>query len=224
MPHEQLGLSNDELLSTTRAVRKRLDLDRPVSEDVLRECMEVAVQAPTGSNAQGWQFVFVTDPAKKAKIGEIYRQAFSIYRDMPIAIHKLHMDSGDNNLTDSQTRSASSADYLAENMGRVPALLIPCIAGRTDSPETSNIISQTGTLGSIIPAAWNFMLEARARGIGTAWTTLHLMQEKEVADIIGIPFDDYMQVALIPIGYTKGTSFKPAYRPPVETVMHINNW
>ena len=224
MPHDQLGLSNDELLSTTRAVRKRLDLDRPVPEDVLKECMEVAVQAPTGSNAQGWQFVFVTDPAKKAQIGEIYRQAFSIYRDMPMAIHKLHMDSGDNNLTDSQTRSASSADYLAENMGKVPALLIPCIAGRTDSPETTNIISQTGTLGSIIPAAWNFMLAARARGLGTAWTTLHLMQEKEVADIIGIPFDDYMQVALIPIGYTKGTNFKPAYRPPVETVMHINNW
>jgi nitroreductase len=224
MPHEQLGLSNDELLSTTRAVRKRLDLDRPVSEEVLKECMEIAVQAPTGSNAQGWQFVFVTDPVKKAKIGEIYRQAFSIYRDMPSAIHKLHMDSGDNSLTDSQTRSASSADYLAENMGKVPALLIPCIAGRTDSPETSNIIAQTGTLGSIIPAAWNFMLAARARGIGTAWTSLHLMQEKEVADIIGIPFDDYMQVALIPIGYTKGTNFKPAYRPPVETVMHINNW
>ena len=96
MPHEQLGLSNDELLSTTRAVRKRLDFDRPVSEDVLRECMEVAVQAPTGSNAQGWQFVFVTDPEKKAKIGEIYRQAFSIYRDMPVAIHKLNMDSSDN--------------------------------------------------------------------------------------------------------------------------------
>lgn len=224
MPHEQLGLSNDELLSTTRAVRKRLDFDRPVSEEVLKECMEIAVQAPTGSNAQGWQFVFVTDPAKKEKIGDIYRQAFSLYRDMPVAIHKLHMDSSDNTLTDSQTRSASSADYLAENMGKAPALLIPCIAGRTDSPETSNIIAQTGTLGSIIPAAWNFMLAARARGIGTAWTTLHLMQEKEVADIIGIPYDDYMQVSLIPIAYTKGTDFKPAYRPPVETVMHINEW
>lgn len=224
MPHEQLGLSNDELLSTTRAVRKRLDFDRPVSEEVLKECMEIAVQAPTGSNAQGWQFVFVTDPAKKEKIGDIYRQAFSLYRDMPAAIHKLHMDSGDKSQTDSQTRSASSADYLAENMGRAPALLIPCIAGRTDSPETSNIIAQTGTLGSIIPAAWNFMLAARARGIGTAWTSLHLMQEKEVADIIGIPYDDYMQVALIPIAYTKGTSFKPAYRPPVESVMHINEW
>lgn len=224
MPHEQLGLSNDELLSTTRAVRKRLDFDRPVSEEVIKECMELAVQAPTGSNAQGWQFVFVTDPDKRARIGELYRQAFSIYRDMPVAIHKLHKDSGDTALTSSQSRSADSADFLADNMGRVPAMMIPCIAGRTDAPASSNIIAQTGSLGSIIPAAWNFMLAARARGIGTAWTTLHLMHEKEIADMLGIPFDDYMQVALIPIAYTKGTNFKPAYRPPVETVMHFNDW
>ncbi len=224
MTHPQLDLSNDELLSTTRAVRKRLDFDRPVPESAIRECMEVAVQAPTGSNAQGWQFVFVTDAAKKTQIGEIYRQAFSIYKDMPIAIHKLHQESGDNTLIGSQARSASSADYLAENMGRAPVLFIPCIAGRTDSEATNNIIAQTGTLGSIIPAAWNFMLAARARGLGTAWTTLHLMQEKEVADIIGIPYDDFMQVALIPIAYTQGTDFKKAYRPPVDTVMHINEW
>jgi nitroreductase len=224
MAHEQLGLSSDELLSTTRAVRKRLDFDRPVSDEVIKECMEIAVQAPTGSNAQGWQFVFITDADKRAKIGELYQQAFSLYREMPIAIHKLHMDSGNASLPESQTRSASSADYLADNMGRAPALMIPCIAGRTDSPEASNIIAQTGTLGSIIPAAWNFMLAARARGIGTAWTTLHLMHEKEIADLIGIPYDDYMQVALIPIAYTKGTNFKPAYRPPVETVMHFNEW
>ena len=224
MAHPQLGLTNDELLSTTRAVRKRLDFDRPISEDVIKECMEIAVQAPTGSNAQGWQFVFVTDPEKKAKIGEFYRQAFSMYREMDVAIHKLHADSPDSSLKESQARSASSADFLADNMGKVPAMFIPCIAGRTDTPETSNIIAQTGTLGSIIPGAWNFMLAARARGIGTAWTTLHLMFEKEVAEIIGIPYDDFMQVALIPMGYTKGTDFKPAYRPPVETVMHINEW
>ena len=224
MTHPQLELSNDELLSTTRAVRKRLDLEKPVPESVLRECLEIAVQAPTGSNAQGWQFVFVTDPDKKTQIGEIYRQAFSIYKDMPIAIHKLHKESGDNVLIESQARSASSADYLAENMGQVPALLIPCIAGRTDSEATSNIIAQTGTLGSIIPATWNFMLAARARGLGTAWTTLHLMQEKEVADIVGIPYDDFMQVALIPIAYTQGTDFKKAYRPPIDSVMHINEW
>ncbi len=224
MTHDQLGLTNDELLSTTRAVRKRLDFDKPVSMDVIKECMEIAVQAPTGSNAQGWQFVFVTDEDKRAKIGEYYRQAFSIYKDMPVAIHKLHADSKDGNLTDSQTRSASSADYLGENMGRAPVLMIPCIAGRTDNEAGANIISQTATLGSIIPAAWNFMLAARSRGIGTAWTTLHLMHEKAIADLIGIPYDDYMQIALIPIAYTKGTSFKPAYRPPVETVMHVNEW
>lgn len=224
MAHEQLDLSNDELLSTTRAVRKRLDFDRPLSMDVIKECMELAVQAPTGSNSQAWQFVFVTDEEKRQKIGDFYRQAFSIYKDMPMAIHKLHMDSGDTSLTESQTRSASSADFLGENMGRAPVLFIPCIAGRTDNEAGMNVLSQTATLGSIIPAAWNFMLAARARGIGSAWTTLHLMHEKEIADLLGIPYEEYTQVALIPLAYTKGTSFKPAYRPPVETVMHVNEW
>jgi nitroreductase len=223
MPHPQLGLSNDELLSTTRAVRKRLDLDREVPVDVLKECLELAVQAPSGSNAQGWQFVFVTDAEKKARIGELYAQAFSVYRDMPFAIHKLHADSDDAKLKASQTRSTASAEFLSENMGRVPAMLIPCIAGRTDAPGM-NAMAATSQLGSVIPAAWSFMLAARARGLGTAWTTLHLMHEKEVADLLGIPFDAYMQVALIAIGYTKGTEFKPAYRPPVETVMHLNTW
>ena len=224
MAHEQLGLTNDELLSTTRAVRKRLDLDREVPESVLKECMELAVQAPTGSNAQGWQFMFVTDKEKIAQIGDYYAQAFEVYKTMPQAIHKLHMESGDKSLTSSQERSASSADFLGENMGKVPAMLIPCIVGRTDNEAGANVLSQTAVLGSIIPAAWSFMLAARARGIGTAWTTLHLMHEKAIADLLGIPYDDYMQIALIPIGYTRGTDFKPAYRPPVETVMHINQW
>ncbi len=224
MSHAQLSLTNDELLSTTRAVRKRLDFDKPVPMSVIEECMNLAVQAPTGSNAQGWQFMFITDEAKRAQIGDYYRQAFDIYRQMPVAIHKLHKDSGDDALTASQDRSASSADYLADNMGRAPVLMIPCIAGRTDRPESNNLIAQTGTYGSIIPAAWNFMLAARARGIGTAWTTLHLMHEQAIAELLGIPYDDYMQVALIPIAYTKGTDFKPAYRPPVSGVMHVDQW
>ncbi len=224
MPHAQLNLSNDELLSTTRAVRKRLDLARPVSREVLEECLQLAVQAPSGSNAQGWQFVFVTDADKKAKIGEYYRQAYAQYREMPVAIHKLHMDSGDSSLTESQKRSASSADYLAEIMGQVPALLIPCIAGRTDGPGMNNAMGQASVFGSIIPAAWSFMLAARARGIGTAWTTLHLMFEREIAALLDVPYEQFMQVALIPIGYTKGTDFKPAYRPPVGTVMHVDSW
>ncbi|MCY3794607.1 MAG: nitroreductase family protein [Gammaproteobacteria bacterium] len=224
MAHEQLGLTNDELLSTTRAVRKRLDFDRPVGMDVIRECLELAVQAPTGSNAQGWQFVFVTDADKRRQIGEYYRQAYAIYRDMPVAIHKLHQGSGDAQLTASQARSAASADHLADNMGQAPVLMIPCIAGRTDNPEGAMAFAQTAVLGSVIPAAWNFMLAARARGLGTAWTTLHLMHEREIAELLGIPYADFMQVALMPIAYTKGTSFKPAYRPPIDSVMHVNAW
>ena len=224
MAHEQLGLTNDELLSTTRAVRKRLDFDRPVGMDVIRECLELAVQAPTGSNAQGWQFVFVTDADKRRRIGEYYRQAYAIYRDMPVAIHKLHQGSGDAQLTASQARSAASADYLADNMGQAPVLMIPCIAGRTDNPEGAMAFAQTAVLGSVIPAAWNFMLAARARGLGTAWTTLHLMHEREIAELLGIPYADFMQVALMPIAYTKGTSFKPAYRPSIDSVMHVNAW
>ena len=186
--------------------------------------MQLATQAPTGSNAQGWQFMFVTDADKKKRIGEIYQQMFSLYRDMPMAIHKLNLDTGSQEQTASQTRSASSADYLADHMAAAPVLMIPCIAGRVDRPESNNILAQSATWGSIIPAAWSFMLAARARGLGTAWTTLHLMQEAEVAELLGIPYEDYTQVALIPIAYTKGTDFKPAFRPPVSSVMHFDNW
>ena len=224
MSEAQLSLTNDQLLSTTRAVRKRLDFERDVPMSTIKECMDLAVQAPSGSNAQGWQFVFVTDQEKRQEIGEYYREAFSHYRHMPFAIHKLHSDSADASLANSQERSASSADYLADNMGKAPVLMIPCIAGRIDNAEGANASAQAGTMGSIIPAAWSFMLAARARGIGTAWTTLHLAHEKAVAELLGIPYESFTQVALIPIAYTKGTDFKPAYRPPVESVMHINQW
>ena len=224
MSEEQLSLTSDEMLSTTRAVRKRLDFDRDVPMSAIKECMDLAVQAPSGSNAQGWQFVFVTDEAKRQKIGEYYREAFSHYRHMPFAIHKLHSDSADASLANSQERSASSADYLADNMGKAPVLMIPCIAGRIDNVDGANASAQAGTMGSIIPAAWSFMLAARARGIGTAWTTLHLAHEQAVAELLGIPYESFTQVALIPIAYTKGTDFKPAYRPPVESVMHLNQW
>ncbi len=220
----QLGLTNDQLLSTTRAVRKRLDFDRPVEREVLRECMQLAVQAPTGSNAQGWQFVFVTDADKRRKIGEYYAQAWSVYREMPFAIHNLHRGTGDDTLESSQERSTDSAQYLADNLAKAPVLMIPCVAGRTDVPGGSELLAQASLFGSVIPAAWSFMLAARARGLGSAWTTLHLMHEKAIAELLGIPYEMYMQVALIPIAYTRGTDFKPAYRPPVESVMHFDSW
>ena len=222
--HPQLELANDELLSTTRAVRKRLDFDRPVPESVLRECLELAVQAPSGSNAQGWQFMFVTDQDKKNKIGAYYAQVWEEYKQMPYAIHNLNRGTGDNALESSQERSTSSAQYLADNMAKAPVLFIPCVAGRTDMPGATDMLSQASMFGSIIPAAWSFLLAARARGIGSAWTTLHLRHEQAVAELLGIPYEHFMQVALIPLAYTKGTNFKPAYRPPVDQVMHIDAW
>ena len=227
MSHPQLDLTNDQLLSTTRAVRKRLDMDREVPLDVLDECLEMAIQAPSGSNAQGWQFVLVTDREKIEAIGGYYKQAYDVYKTMPISIHHLNQDTGDSTLSDSQVRSASSADFLGDNMGRVPAMMIPCIAGRSDQPLPPGMpagVAHTGVLGSIIPACWSFMLAARARGLGTSWTTAHLFHERAVADLLGIPYDDYQQVALIPVAYTIGTDFKPAYRAPASTVTHVNKW
>jgi len=209
-----LGLSVDELLKTTRAVRKRLDFDRPVSDQVLRECVEYAIQAPTGSNVQGWHFVLVTERDKIEKIAAIYKKAFDWYRDSPVYAGRVA--EGISEQRDAQqARVADSADYLAENMHRSPALFIPCMEGRN---------ATAGAAGSIVPAAWSFMLAAREQGLGTCWTTLHLMYEQEAADVLGIPFDDVQQWALSPVAYTAGTDFKPATRPDVETVISWNSW
>ena len=209
-----LGLSADELLKTTRAVRKRLDFDREVPDDLLRECVEYATQAPTGSNAQGWHFMLVTEREKIEKIAAIYLKAFDWYRDSPMYAGRVA--GGISEQRDAQqSRVATSADYLAENMHRSPALFIPCMHGRNTTP---------GAAGSIIPAAWSFMLAARERGLGTCWTTLHLMHEEEAADVLNIPFVKVQQWALSPVAFTSGTDFKPATRPDLETVISWNSW
>jgi nitroreductase len=209
-----LGLSVDELLKTTRAVRKRLDFDRPVPDQVLRECVEYAIQAPTGSNVQGWHFVLVTERDKIEKIAAIYKKAFDWYRDSPVYAGRV-VEGISEQRDAQQARVADSADYLAENMHRSPALFIPCMEGRN---------ATAGAAGSIVPAAWSFMLAAREQGLGTCWTTLHLMHEQEAADVLGIPFDEVQQWALSPVAYTAGTDFKPATRPDVETVISWNSW
>jgi nitroreductase len=220
----QLNLTNDELLSTTRAVRKRMDFDRPVEREVLMECMELGLQAPSGSNAQGWHFVFVTDADKRKAIADIYAGLFqNVYASSDMAASALHAD--DPEMAATQQRVMSSAQYLAENMHRAPVFFIPCISGRFDgvTGEMANV-GQASSFGSVIPAAWSFMLAARARGLGTCWTTIHLMQEKAVADILGIPYDQITQVALIPVAYTKGTDFKPAPRKPMDDIVHFESW
>ncbi|MEH6635647.1 MAG: nitroreductase family protein [Halioglobus sp.] len=218
MPH--LNLSADELLTTTRAVRKRLDLDKPVAMSVLKECLEIALQAPSGSNSQGWHFILVTDTHKKAALAALYQKAFAEYESGPAQPTMLHTD--DPSMREVQQRVLSSAQYLADNLARVPAMLIPCCSGNPDAPGLPlSIIS--GIYGSILPAVWSFMLAARERGLGTCWTTLHLNYADEAAALLNIP-DDFSQVALIPIAYTRGTDFKVAPRKSLDHALHTNGW
>lgn len=216
-----LDLSPDELLSTTRAVRKRLDFDRPVEKDVIRACIRMAMQAPSGSNMMTMQFVVVTDREKIEAIGEIYRQTYNIYKGMDgIYIGSIQKGSAEEQAQ--QQSSASSADYLGENMGKSPAIVIACSAsGRTDDQPGSFAAM---AMANVLPATWNFMLAARARGLGTAWTTVTLMMEEQVADIVGIPYDQVQQVCVTPLAYTKGTDFKPAKRPEPDSIIHWDTW
>jgi len=201
----------DALLSTTRAVRKRLDFDRPVSDEVLLECLQLAVQAPTGSNRQGWRWMVIRDQAKKEAIAEVYRRVGGDY----LAAAAADADAG------SQTgRVLDSANYLAENFGKVPVMVIPMIIGRLDDGTTN---SAAGLFGSIIPAMWSFQLALRSRGLGSCYTTLHLAAEKEVADMLGIP-DHMSQAGLLPVAYTKGTDFKAAKRPPVSEITYLDTY
>ncbi|MAT95300.1 MAG: nitroreductase [Halioglobus sp.] len=215
-----LNLSADEVLTTTRAVRKRLDLDRPLDMALVREALEIALQGPSGSNSQGWHFVLVTDPAKRAAIATLYRRAFDDYAAGPNQPTEQHKD--DPAMAPTQARVLDSARYLADNLHRVPALLIPCCGGRPDQPGAP-LALQAALYGSILPAVWSFMLAARERGIGTCWTTLHLVHEKEVGEILGIPAD-VAQVALVPVAHTQGTDFRAAPRKPLDGVLHLDAW
>ena len=206
------------VLTTTRSVRKRLDLQRPVPRELLLECLEVAVQAPTGSNSQGWQFVIVTDPDKKRVIGDLYRESWTAY-----AANRGPRYERDDPRRAQLPRVATSAQYLADHMHEVPALVIPCIEGRVDRPGVSNL-EVAGLYGSILPAAWSFLLAARDRGLVGAWTTLHLKYEREVADLLGIPYERYTQAALLTIGFSTGGEFKPAERIPLGSIVHWESW
>jgi len=219
-----LPLSPDELLTTTRAVRRRLDYERPVPRELVTECVEIALQAPSGSNVRGWHFVVVGDEAKRQAVAECYRKAYANYSDMPASAHALaRQATGDE--VGVMNAVARSADALAENLHRAPWLVIPCLAGRLPPIEgPMGHLAQASQFGSILPAFWSFMLAARVRGLGTAWTTMHLFHEEEVAGILGIPFAEVSQCALSPLAFTKGTDFKPAKNRSTEGVLHVDGW
>ncbi|WHT23625.1 nitroreductase family protein [Crossiella sp. CA-258035] len=209
-------MTPDELLTTTRSVRKRLDLHRPVPRELIEECLEIALQAPSGSNRQSWHWLVVTDRDQRAAIGEFYRRAVAEYLDSSGAAGKLFAD--DPERAKVQSKVGSSVAYLGEKMGEVPVLVIPCL--RAPKLPAGN---QAGLWGSILPAAWSYMLAARARGLGTAWTTLHLAFETEIAGLLGLPAD-VRQAALIPTAYAVGTDFRRAARQPLSDVLHFDRW
>lgn len=213
----KLNLTADEVLTTTRSVRKRLDFERPVEHAVVREALEIALQAPTASNGQAWHWVVVEDRDSKKAIAEIYRAT----ADRHLATLDPTYDDGDVR-GERMTAVLDSARYLAANLERVPLYVIPCQSGRIESRGGT----PAGFFGSIIPAAWSLMLALRERGLGSAWTTLHLAGdgERRTAEILGIPYESITQVALLPIAYTIGTDFKPAKRQPLDTVLHWDTW
>ena len=206
--------ATDELLSTTRAVRKRLDLARPVEREVLLDCIRLSQQAPTGSNQQGWHWVVVTDPGKRAALAEIYQGVASQYLELARAA----LDENDAQ----SHRVYDSAFWLVDHLAEVPVHVIPCIQGRLPAEGFSNA-SGASFYGSIFPAVWSFQLALRSRGLGSALTTLHLFQEKAAAELLGIP-EDVSQVALLPVAYTVGTDFKHAARPGAETITSWDGW
>jgi nitroreductase len=202
--------SVDELLTTTRAVRKRLDLTRPVGRDVILECIRLAMQAPTASNAQDWRWLVITDAEKRAAIAEIYR-----------SIGAQYLATAATSASDPQMRRVYlSALGLTETLARVPVHVIPCLQRRFDG---SDAVVAASAWASIIPAGWSFLLALRSRGLGSVWTTMHLAKEQEVARLLGIPAT-VTQAALFPVAYTIGTDFHPASRPPAETITFWNTW
>jgi nitroreductase len=214
-----LALTPDELLTTTRTVRKRLDFDRPVPRQLIEECIEIALQAPTGGLKQNWHWIVIGDPAVRAAVAGVYQDCY-------------HSENGarrhtrDQHITDPRAdqlaKVLDSAAYLADNMVRAPWLVIAAGTGRV--LESPTLPEQSRFWGSVLPAMWSFMLAARARGLGCAWTTTHLMREEEVARLLGIPYPEVTQCGLFPVAYSVGTDFKKASRLPASQVTHWDRW
>jgi nitroreductase len=212
------GMLFDHVLLTTRAVRKRLDLHRPVEQEVLRECFELAQQAPTQSDTQSFHFIVVTDKVQREALGELFRRGHAIYKTLPGGVYGLKHSDMKQEAT--RLRIIKSLEHLVDHIHEVPVHVVPCVVGSTEGMTPASV---SVLMGSVIPATWSFMLAARSRGLGTCWTNLHMLLAEEADKVLGLPAG-VMQVALIPTAYTIGLDFRPAYRRPLDEILHQDRW
>jgi len=212
----KLGLTVDEVLTTTRAVRKRLDVTRPVPREVLEECLELALQAPNGSNRNTWRWIIVDDPEMVARLADEYKAAMGLLQSGAMPTPN-PLGSG----IPGEDKILESAMALVEKLDKMPAILIPLMPGR---PDGKGVVEQASMWGSIVQAVWSFMLALRERGLGSIWATVTMRREKEIAELLGIPYEDYTQVGFFPVAYTVGTEFKKAWRKPVSDVLTYNRF
>jgi nitroreductase len=193
----------DRALSTTRSVRRRIDWTRPVEPELIEAAIDVAVQAPTGANAEAWRFLVITEAEPKRAVAELYRRALDRLRE-----------------TRREAVQKQTVSDLAERLHEIPALVLVCSEG---VPDAASRALQVAFYASVLPAAWSLMVALRARGLGATWTTLHLLHEREAAAALGIP-DGVTQTVLLPVGYVRDAVLKPALRRPAREVTYWNRW
>jgi nitroreductase len=200
----------DTVLTTTRSVRRRMDLDRPVERALVEQCLELALQAPSGANRQDWIYIAVDDAAQRAALAEIYRASFRARygeRSAPTAAGQ-----------QLPGPVSESAHFLADHLNRVPVIVVPARSALAPTERAG----QASFWGSILPAAWSFMLAARSRGLATSYTARGLDREAELADVLGLPYPGVTQAGLIAVGHPDTQMFSPARRRPLTEVLSWN--
>lgn len=223
----------EELLTTTRCVRRRLDLTRPVAREQIEHLVEVALQAPTGSYSQIARFICVEDAERRAALGEIYRKGWAVYEQTPLYAGGMPLE--DPQMKAMLGRGIRSAEYLVEHIHEAPVIVIPCadlsegmgpafVAAGYRRDLVQPAVLQAAMWGSVMPAAWSFMLAARAAGLSSCWTVVHMFFEQEAAEVLGVPYESVIQAAMIPVGHTLGEGFHPGPRMPVGQAVHWDRW
>tara|TARA_B110000196_G_C20898373_1_gene544722 strand:+ start:39 stop:677 length:639 start_codon:yes stop_codon:yes gene_type:complete len=191
----------DHYLSTVRSVRRRINFDKQIDDSVILECINIAVQAPTGRGDEGWRFLVVKNRGLKERVAFIYEEVLLSF------------------IAEVGTPMKKSHQALIDRLSDFPSLIFVCKEG---VPETS-FASQAAYFGSVLPAAWSLMVALRSRGIGSTWTTLLSSRHEEVAEVLGMP-SSARQVVMLPVGYTLGAVLKKADRKDAATVSFLDSW